>query len=106
MKYIKRNVQVVEPTINEDGYYDIGNVAIHPDIFHKQYQTLGFTLSTEEVEIVKYHFAHKQKAIDSLLHNMEFDDERDTNDYIKWKCQYKEISDILTRIKQYQDDNR
>lgn len=63
-----------------------------------------FTLTPEDVEIVRYHFAHKQKAIDSLLHNMELDDERDHDEYIRWKCQFKEISYILNKINQWKDE--
>lgn len=61
-----------------------------------------FTLTAEEVEVVRYHFGHKQKALDGLLHNMELDGEKDINEYIKWICQFKEISYILDRIKQWQ----
>lgn len=61
-----------------------------------------FTLTAEEVEVVRYHFGREQKALDGLLRNMEFDDERDIHEYIRWKCQFKEISYILGRIKQWQ----
>lgn len=63
-----------------------------------------FELTAKEVEIVRYHFAHKQKALDGILCNMALDDERDSDEYIRWKCQFKEISYILNRINQWQGE--
>lgn len=89
MKYIKRNLQIVEPEIDEEGYYVVGNgnVRIHPDIFHQQYQPLGFILTAEEVKIVQ----------SSLLYLL--------NDYEANDKEIDQIFNLLTRIKLWQKEN-
>ena len=98
MKYIKRHLQVVEPKINDEGYYVVGNISIHPDVFHRDYQPLGFTLTAEEVEIVE----NALKGLKTMI----------VNTY----CSVPEIEpslresrirvgNLLTRIKQWQDEH-
>lgn len=89
MKYIKKYLQIVEPEINEDGYYEVENIAIHPDIFHKQYEPLSFTLTPEEREFLNY-------ILGRLLDEFYFETYEDMN-----QARY-----LLTRIKQYQDENK
>lgn len=89
MKYIKRNLQIVEPEINEEGYYVVGNVAIHPDIFHRDYQPLGFTLTSEEVEIVKKTFEGLKTLALVIDPNLDLSNDKDAED-------------LLTRLKQWQ----
>lgn len=84
MKYIKRNLQIVEPKINNEGYYVVGNIAIHPDVFHRDYQPLGFTLTAEEVEYLKDDLEFKKLVKAEPLCDIE--------------------QNLLTRIKQYQDE--
>ena len=65
-----------------------------------------FTLTAEEVEIVRYHLAHKRKALDSLLCQMDNDEEKDNEEYRRWESQYNEISYILNKIKQWQENQK
>ena len=92
MKYIKKNLQIVEPEINDEGYYVIGNVAIHPDVFHQQYQPLGFTLSAEEVEVVKHFLFCDKDVLGMSLPTWERD------------LMITDLEHILARIKQWQDE--
>lgn len=91
MKYIKKNLQVVEPEINDEGYYVVGNVVIHPDIFHQQYQPLGFTLTAEEVEMLE---------MDILPDSIE-----EYGTHGQWSLdKLKFCKKLLNRINKYKDE--
>lgn len=99
MKYIKKNLQIVESTINEEGYYVVGNIAVHPDVFHRDYQPLGFTLTAEEVETVQYGLEEAISAYKEYMRKWE--DRRDLSEY---KFYIHQSNNLLTRIKKWQDE--
>lgn len=84
--------KIVEPEINEDGYYVVGNVSIHPDVFHRDYQPLGFTLTPEEVEIVKHFLSCDKNVLGMSLPTWERN------------LMEKDLEHILSRIKKWQDE--
>lgn len=102
MKYIKKNSQVIEPEINEEGYYVVGNVAIHSDVFHRDYQSLGFILTPEEVEELKEFLEEEIQALDLsvqfLMTTEDFESCKHNSEAIEKRNKW------LNRIKQYQDE--
>ena len=94
MKYIKKNLQVVESEINEDGYYVVGNITIHPDVFHQQYQPLDFTLTAEEMDVTE------------VVFNSFILDRPDLREFIKGHPkEFALINNIINRIKQWQNEH-